>query len=394
MAKSPDTAELVERAHALIPELAQRAAEAEKLRRLPDANVAALKRAGLLKILQARRTGGYQASLHAHVDAVAAIARGCGSTAWCMGVVHAHSWLIASFPQEAQDETYGADPDTFISAVIAPRGEAKPAEGGYVLNGFWPFASGCQHAQWLLLGARILDQSGAVVDEADLLVPAKDIAINDDWHVAGLRGTGSCSVAAKNVFVPRHRYLSLPGLIQGQAPGVALHEDAALYKSAAVPVLQLALCPGAIGIAEAALAAFQDRLPGRIIAYTLGEKQVESATTHRQVADAATRIHVARLLLHRAVDDIEAAAQAGTIMAPTERARIRMDCAHAVRQCLEAVDTLFLACGGSGLAESNPIQRAWRDLHAINMHGALALEVNQEMFGRMLLGLPPNTTLI
>jgi 3-hydroxy-9,10-secoandrosta-1,3,5(10)-triene-9,17-dione monooxygenase len=389
----PDTAELIERATALIPELSQRAAEAEALRRLPDANVAALKRAGLLKVLQARRYGGHQASLHAHIDTVATIARGCGSTAWCMGVVHAHSWLMASFPQEAQDETYGADPDTFISAVIAPRGEAKPAAGGYVLNGFWPFASGCQHAKYLLLGARILDAAGTVVDEADLLVPAKDISIKDDWNVAGLRGTGSCSVAAKDVFVPLHRLLSLPGLVEGKAPGALLH-DGGLYKSAAVPVLQLALAPSAIGIAEAALEAFQERLPGRIIAYTLGEKQIESATTHRQVADAATKIRVARLLLHRAVDDIEAAANAGAIMAPRERARIRMDCAHAVRQCLEAVDTLFLAGGGSGLAESNPIQRAWRDLHAINMHGALALEVNQEMFGRMLLGLPPNTTLI
>jgi len=391
--QSPDTAELVERATALIPEFAQRAAEAESLRRLPDANVAALKRAGLLRILQARRSGGYQASLHAHVDAVAAIARGCGSTAWCMGVVHAHSWLMGSFPEAAQEETYGVDPDTFISAVIAPRGEAKPAEGGYVLNGFWPFASGCQHAHFLLLGARILDASGAVVDEADLLVPSKDIIINDDWHVAGLRGTGSCSVVAKNVFVPRHRILSLPGLIEGKAPGKALHEGS-LYNSAAVPVLQLALCPGAIGIAEAALAAFQDRLPGRIIAYTLGEKQIESATTHRQLADASTRVRVARLLLHRAVDDIEGAANAGAMMAPTDRARIRMDCAHAVAQCREAVDTLFLACGGSGIAEANPVQRAWRDLHAIAMHGALAYEVNQEMFGRMLLGLAPNTTLI
>jgi len=76
------------------------------------------------------------------------------------------------------------------------------------------------------------------------------------------------------------------------------------------------------------------------------------------------------------------------------RARIRMDCAHAVRQCLEAVEVLFLAGGGSGLGEANPVQRAWRDLHAVNMHGALALETNQEMYGRLLLGLKPNTTLI
>jgi 3-hydroxy-9,10-secoandrosta-1,3,5(10)-triene-9,17-dione monooxygenase len=82
------------------------------------------------------------------------------------------------------------------------------------------------------------------------------------------------------------------------------------------------------------------------------------------------------------------------MMAFADRARARMDCAHAVRQCLEAVETLFLACGGSGLAEANPVQRAWRDLHAINMHGALALETNQEMYGRILLGLEPNTTLI
>ena len=277
--------------------------------------------------------------------------------------------------------------------MIAPRGKATPAEGGYVLNGFWPFASGCQHSQWLLLGAQILDRAGAVVDEADLLVPTAEITIRDDWNVVGLRGTGSCSVVAKDVFVPRHRYLSLPGLIQGKTPGAALH-DGSLYKSAAVPVLALALAPPALGMAEAALAAFQERLPGREIAYTNHIVQRDSPTTHRLIADAATRIHVARLLLHRCVDDIEAAAERGAMMEFATRARIRMDCAYAVRQCLEAVEPLFLACGGSGIGESNPVQRAWRDLHAVNMHGLLALETNQEMFGQVMLGLEPNTTLI
>lgn len=389
----PDRTEMVARAAALVEQLRAQAGEAEQLRRLPDANVAALREAGLLKVLQARRFGGYQLSLHAHVDTVATIARGCGSTAWCMGVYHAHSWLMGSFPEAAQQETYGAKPDTIISAVIAPRGKATPAEGGYVLNGFWPFASGCQHSQWLLLGAQILDRAGAVVDEADLLVPTAEITIRDDWNVVGLRGTGSCSVVAKDVFVPRHRYLSLPGLIQGKTPGAALHEGS-LYQSAAVPVLALALAPPALGMAEAALAAFQERLPGREIAYTNHIVQRDSPTTHRVLADAATRIHVARLMLHRCVDDIEAAAERGAMMEFATRARIRMDCAYAVRQCLEAVEPLFLACGGSGIGESNPVQRAWRDLHAVNMHGLLALETNQEMFGQVMLGLEPNTTLI
>ena len=100
--------------------------------------------------------------------------------------------------------------------------------------------------------------------------------------------------------------LSLPGIIAGEAPGAAVH-DTSLYKGAAVPVLVLAITSAALGMAEAALAAFKERLPGREIAYTEHEIQIDSPTTHCQVADAATRIHVARLLLHRCADDIEAA---------------------------------------------------------------------------------------
>jgi 3-hydroxy-9,10-secoandrosta-1,3,5(10)-triene-9,17-dione monooxygenase len=389
----PDHAEMMARAAKLVPTLHERAAEAEKLRRLPEANVAALKEAGIFKVLQPRRYGGYEMSLHTHIDVVAEIARGCGSTAWCLGVIHAHSWLIGSFPQQAQEECYGANNDAVVSAVIAPRGKARASEGGYVLNGFWPFASGCEHSDWLLLGAEILDAGGAVIDAADLLVPTKDVTIRDDWNVVGLRGTGSCSIVAKDVRVPRHRFLSLPGIIAGKAPDAA-PQASSLYKGAAVPVLALAITPAALGMAEAALDAFKERLPAREIAYTEREIQIDSPTTHRQVADAATRIHVARLLLHRCAEDIEMAAERGEMMQFTARARVRMDCAHAVRQCMEAVETLFLACGGSGVGEGNPVQRAWRDLHAVNMHGLLTLETNQEMYGRVFLGLKPNTPLI
>ena len=135
--------DLVARAAALVPELRGRVPEAEQLRKVPPANVEALRKAGLFRVLQARRYGGHQQSLRTHIDTIATIALGCGSTAWCMGVIHAHSWLMAHFPQAAQEETFGANPDAIISAVISPRGKAKPAKGGYVLNGVWPFGSGC-----------------------------------------------------------------------------------------------------------------------------------------------------------------------------------------------------------------------------------------------------------
>jgi 3-hydroxy-9,10-secoandrosta-1,3,5(10)-triene-9,17-dione monooxygenase len=394
MAETATHDELVARAAALAPQLRARVGEAERLRRLPDANVAAVREAGLFRVLQAPRFGGFGAGLGTHLDAIAALARGCGATAWCAGVVHAHSWLMGLFPEEAQAETYGRDRDTLISAVISPRGTARRVAGGYRLSGDWAFCSGCEHAQFLLLGAAVLDEAGATLDEGDLLVPVGDIAIKDDWHVVGLRGTGSCGIAARDVFVPAHRFLSLRRAIAGDAGREAGPDSGWLPRAAAVPVLALALTPAALGIAEGALDYFTARLPGRVVAYTEGERQIEMPVTQVQAADAATRIATARLVLHRAAGAIEAAARAGAAMPLIERARVRMDCAWAVRLCLDAVEILMLASGGSGIGETNTVQRAWRDLHAINMHGLLNLETNREMYGRIVLGLAPNTPLI
>jgi 3-hydroxy-9,10-secoandrosta-1,3,5(10)-triene-9,17-dione monooxygenase len=385
--------ELVARAMALVPQLHERVGEADRLRKLPPANVEAVRKAGLFKVLQARRYGGLQMSLRTHIETIVAVARGCASTAWCMGVIHAHSWLMAQFPKAAQDETYGANPDAIISAVIAPRGKAKLADGGYTLNGFWPFGSGSEHSQWLFLGAVVENAKGEVIDEADFLVPTREITIKDDWNVTGLRGTGSCSLVAKDVFVPKHRFLSLRGLIGGQTPGASLHEGW-LYKSGGVPVLTLALVPCGLGVARAALDAYKERLPGRVVAYTDQEVQMNMPVTHMQVAEAATKIDVAEALLYRVADEIQAAAERGEMMEFTKRARVRMDCAWAARQCLEAVETLYLASGGSGIADASALGRAWRDLHAVNMHGLLNLETNLEMYGRIVLGLKPNTPLI
>jgi 3-hydroxy-9,10-secoandrosta-1,3,5(10)-triene-9,17-dione monooxygenase len=142
------------------------------------------------------------------------------------------------------------------------------------------------------------------------------------------------------------------------------------------------------------MAAFRERLPGRQVAYTEHEKQIDMPVTHLQVAEAATKIGIAEALLYRCADEIEAAAEAGEMMDFTKRARVRADCAWAVRECLEAVEILYLASGGSGIADASPLGRAWRDLHAVNMHGLLNLQTNMEMYGRVVLGLKPNTPLI
>ena len=389
-----ESSAILRQAVALAPRLRERAVQAERLRRLPEQSVAELKDAGVFKVLRSSRHGGAQASLREFVDIVAALGKGCGSSAWCAGVANAHNWLLGIFPEQSQDDVVRGNPDAIIAAVIGPRGKARSTAGGFVLeSGFWPFCSCVPFADWVVLGAAVLDEADEVIDEGDFLIPASEVEMRDDWDVVGLMASGSNSVVAQNLFVPAHRYLSMRAALAGEAPGAGIH-DGSLYRAAIVPVLALALAPPALGIAEGALEDFIHRLPGKQVAYTLGEVQIGMPTTHLQVGAATMKIDVARMLLHRAAAAIDSAAASGETMDLRLRARVRMDAAYAVRQCLEAVEILMLASGGSGIAAGNPVQRAWRDLHAINLHGLLGLETNLEMYGRIVLGLPQNTPLI
>jgi len=383
----------VARAAQLAPRLAARAFETVRTRRMLPEIVALLRDAGLFRVLQPARWGGDEASLHRHLDVVEVVASGCGATGWCLGVMHAHAWLMGLFAEAAQRDVYGADPDARIAAVLAPRGTARRAGEDYIVSGFWPFCSGCHHAQWLILGAAVRAESDRSLDEVVLLVPAAEAAIQDDWYVGGLAGTGSNSIILRDVTVPAHRALSMPAVFAGRAPGSPLHRST-LYYSSAAPALALFLCGPALGIARSALRAFIDRLPGRIVSYTFDEKQGDMPVTHLEVAEAATKLDTARLVLHAVADEIEAWAGRREVMPLERRAKSRMDCAYAARLCLESTELLYLASGGAGLAETSTLQLAQRDLHAINMHGLLALKTNLEMYGRALLGHAPNTPVL
>ena len=217
-------AELLERTRALIPELRSRADQTAELRRVPIENIRAMQAAGSMKTVQSTRNGGYGLGMRAHLDTVAALAEGCASTAWVAGVVQAHSWLMSHFPGEAQDDAYGSDPDAVISAVIGPRGTATRTAAGYTLTGIWPFASGNECSDWLLLGAVVRDEHGNAIDEGDFLVPTDAVDRKDDWYVNGLTGTGSSSVSVTDLQVPAHRFVSLPAVIMNASPGRDLHE--------------------------------------------------------------------------------------------------------------------------------------------------------------------------
>ena len=387
-------AEIKERAESIIEELKKYADQSEADRRLCRESVELIKSNGLLRTVQPRSCGGHELPFRSYIDVLAAVGEGCGATAWVLGVWHAHSWLMGHFPEQAQRDVYANNPDTPVSAVIAPRGKAvRQSDGSYVLNGFWPFGSGCEHSQWLILGAEVFDDTGDKIDEADLLMPTNDVDIQGDWYVAGLQGTGSHSLVAKDVSIPVHRYLSLPALIERAAPAYKAEDTGWVSLSQAVPVLAICLVGGALGVARAALKEFKQMIPGKQVAYTVHMAE-DWIPVQVALGSAAAEIHAAQLVMYKMADDIDHYAKLNEAMPLDLRGRIRMDCCLSVKLLLDAVDKLYHYAGAAALSLKSTLQRASRDLHATNMHALLMYDASAEIYGRILLGKGSNSPII
>ena len=381
-------------AEQLVGPLREFAALAESQRRVPDESLRLLRASGLLTLLQPASCGGRQMTMRAHLDAVSTIAKGCNAAAWVLGVYHAHSWMMGHMGRQAQLDVYGESSDAPIAAVIGPRGKAvRQRDGGYILSGFWPFCSGNAAARWLLLGAEIFDEAGAKLDEGDLLVPTEQVERLDDWRVAGLQGTGSNSVRCEGLTVPAHRYLSLSALLENHTPPYADPAAPALYKAQAGPVLGLCIASAAPGMARGAIEEFVRVVPGKRVNYT-DHLSHDWTPVQAALGEASGEVHAAELLLERIADDIDDHARRAQKMSMRLRARIRFELALAVRLCHAAVERLYTIGGAAGLQLASPIQRAARNLQAVNMHGLLLYESGAEIFGRVELGLDPGTTVI
>ena len=381
-------------AESIIPELSARALETERDRKVPPANIKLLHDTGLLGVFRARKWGGSELSMRAHVDAVAIVAKGCAATAWVLGVYHAHDYIVGHMSEQAQREIYGAGDIAAVSAVIGPRGKAiRRADGSYLLNGFWPFASGNATATWMLLGAEVFDEAGNKLDEGDLAAPIGDIERLDDWHVAGLQGTGSNSVRVKDAIVPAHRYVSLPALLENQTVGFTDPAAPAIFKCQAGPALGMFIATSALGAARRSLEDFLKVVPGKRVMYTAHISHEWSAL---QIAlgQAASMIEAAELIFYRAADDVDAYARRGEKMPMSLRARIRMDIAAVPRLCRDAVQKLLTIGGAAGLSLKSAIQLNFRNLQATTMHGLLLEETGAEIYGRVLLGMDPGTPIL
>lgn len=387
----PAREEVVRKATDLIPLLRKHAAWTEENRRLHDETIEALADAGMFKLRRPKHFGGYEVDTGTLVEVGAALGAGCGSTSWVASVYWIPTWMACQFPDEVQDEVFATE-DVRVCGTLSPSGMATPVDGGIVVNGKWGFISGALHAQWQEIIAILVPPDGTPYPVM-ALVPIEDLLIVDDWDTAGLRGTGSVSTVAKDLFIPQERVLPLPVVLQGQSAS-ARNANSPIYRAPLLPVASASSLGTIVGLAKGAREAFLKRLPGRKITYTEYESQRDAPITHYQVAEGTIKIDQAEFHARRSAELVDTKCVEGTEWKLEERARTRADVGAVVRLAKEAVDIFATASGGSSIYSGIPIQRFNRDIQAVHQHALMHPNTNTELYGRVLCGLEPNTLYI
>jgi 3-hydroxy-9,10-secoandrosta-1,3,5(10)-triene-9,17-dione monooxygenase len=378
----------LDRVRTLLPAVRERAARAEELRRLPDETFADFQQAGLFRALQPKRYGGYELDPGTLYQAVMEVAAVCGSSGWVLGVLGVHNWHVAILPPQAQEDVWGEDDGIQLSTSLAPTGTVERAPGGFRIKGRWSFSSGCDHCRWAVLGGIAPPESpGEPPDPRVFLVPSGDYRIDDNWHVMGLCASGSKDIVVGDAFVPEYRTHSYRDAFALNHPGAAVN-DAPLYRLPFGLIFTYGIVSPAIGAAQGALAAFREQAARRVNVRD-GSRAVEDPFMQHRLAEAAAEIDAARERMLANFAEMMRHARAGEEIPLADRARYRWDSGKAIDRSVYAVDRLFEASGGHALFLDNPIQRAWRDVHAMRAHAGNNPERASFIFARSEFGLPP-----
>lgn len=387
------SADVVASASRLVPLLASHARWNEENRRLHEETVAALADAGCFRMRLPVRYGGLESSTRTVVDVLAELARGDGSASWVVGVNAITTWMACLLPDEVQDEVF-ATGDVRLCGTLSPTGMGLPVDGGLMLTGKWGFISGALHSTWQVIVAMApAPGPDGALWPIMTVVPMSELTVVDDWHTSGLRGTGSVTTVAENVFVPQQRILPLPAVLSEQYASPT-NAASPIYRTPLLPTASALSVGSALGLARAARDEFLRRLPGRKITYTSYDHQHEAPLTHHQVADATMTIDECAFHAYRLADQVDGKGREATPWTVEERARARADMGRACQLAKAAVDVLNLASGGSSIYTDAPIQRVARDIHAVTMHALMHPDTNTELYGRILCGLEPNTLYI
>ncbi|MBT3150432.1 acyl-CoA dehydrogenase family protein [Streptomyces sp. CHD11] len=393
--------DLVAAATSLRPLLAAHAERTESERRPTPENLDGLREAGLLRLTTPRDAGGYEADTRTQVDVLLELARACPSTAWVMAVFSGLKPMLRMLSKPARAEFYEGGPDTVACSVASLNGQGRLTGDGVRISGEWAVASGCEDAQWALLGVPLhgvgrsddhrqgdgTQDGPQPVQPATVLVPTADLWVKDTWHAVGMRGTGSQSLVAGDVLVPLHRVV---------AAAVATPQDGVttVFPPAGKLAMTLALLAPVVGAAVGARDVVQEALSnGRGVMATVYARAADSPSARMWLADATHLVDRAVRSVQDTADELDAAMTADA-MPVLQRSRIRMGMVSAVEDARSAMSRLLDLHGTSGFSDANPLQRFWRDMETGSRHIQFNPFITREDHGRALLGVEPPVSLL
>ncbi|GAY16813.1 acyl-CoA dehydrogenase family protein [Mycobacterium sp. shizuoka-1] len=363
------TVSVLDKTRELADQLREQAVQAEKIGKLTDETVKAMKDAGHIRLLQPAKFGGLEVHPREFAETVMALAALDPAAGWINGVVGVHPYQLAYADPRVAEEIWADDVDTWVASPYAPQGIARPVDGGYIFNGRWQFSSGTDHCDWIFLGAIKSDADGKVQMPPQMLhmiLPRKDYTIvEDSWDVVGLRGTGSKDVIVKDAFVPDYRVMDAFKVMDGTAQREAGMTDT-LYLMPWSTMFPLGISSATIGICEGALAAHLDYQRERVSA--AGTAIKDDPYVMYAIGEAAADINAARQEILANVDRIYDMVDSGKEVSFADRAAGRRTQVRAVWRAVSAVDEIFARSGGNAMRMDKPLQRYWRDAHTGMAH--------------------------
>lgn len=374
----------------VLPAIAANAWRAEAERKVPIENVEALKRIGFTRAFLPRHYGGLGMTAAEYGPCLAELAQACGATAWSIGLLAQHSHGVGLMSERLQDEIWGEDGDALVCSSVAPSGTHTEVEGGIRLSGEFRWSSGCDHAQWAFLGVRRPGAEGERPGILFAVLPRRDFEIVDDWHTAGLRGTGSKTLRVAGAFVPWHRTRTHEAMHAGHARGP---ERPGAFAGAFMAYFALGFSAVSLGIATRMLHIYKERTAGRMRAYT-GAKVADNALSLARLSESAHQVGAAEAVLRQDWEAITRRTAGGEFPPPGEVLSWRCNQAYAIKMCVEAVDRLFAGLGGSAWFADGEPQLLWRNAKMTGAHAFTDYDVAAQIHGRRLMGLPDDDGLI
>jgi alkylation response protein AidB-like acyl-CoA dehydrogenase len=375
--------DLIAAAQALAPKVEAYRDQSERERTLPAGLVGAIQETGLFRIWVPRSLGGYEADLETNLRVIEELARMDGAVGWNVMIAGTGGMFSAFMPESSAREIFG-DPRSTVAGALAPKGRAVPVDGGYMLSGQWPLASGCLHASWLAGGSFIFDGDGqaprmggqGIPDLKLFFFPKDECEILDTWYSAGLRGTGSHDFTVKDQLVPESRAFSLMG---------KAHHHGTLYRAGILNVFSLPVAAVALGIARAALDAFEELAGAKTPTFSMATLR-DRTTVQASVAKAEALHRSARALIYETAESIWDTMCAGDELSEEQEALVRLSCVHAGAACAEAVDIVYTLAGATSVYATSKIERCFRDAHVVTQHIALSFQW-YERTGQYFLGM-------